>query len=112
MTKDRDKISGTGFFELNSKEELGPDISERNMNILKEAQSIMMHIRLQGVKSIYKMKDTPIRLSASVFFDLQHYTFNGTTYRYGTYPTSTQLDNFIKDIKDYVLKTIQKATEA
>ena len=112
MTKDRDKISGTGFFELNSKEELGPDISESDMNILKEAQSIMMHIRLQGVKSIYKMKDTPIRLSASVFFDLQHYTFNGTTYRYGTYPTPTQLDNFIKDIKDYVLKTIQKATEA
>jgi hypothetical protein len=81
------------------------------MAILKEAQSIMLHITLKGTKSIYKMKDVPIRLSASVFFDIQDYTFNGITYRYGTYPMPSQLDSFIKEIKDYVLKTIQKATE-
>ena len=111
MTKDRDQINGTGFFKLNSKEDLSFEMPEKNMEILKDAQSIMLHIHLQGVKSVYKMKDTPIYLKASVFFDLQHYTFNGTTYRYGTYPTLSQLDNFIKDIKNYVLTTIQKATE-
>lgn len=111
MTKDRDKINGTGFFKLNSKEDLSSEMPEKSMEILKDAQSIMLHINLQGVKSIYKMKDIPIRLKASVFFDLQHYTFNGITYRYGTYPTLSQLDNFIKDIKNYVLTTIQKATE-
>ncbi len=111
MTKDKDQISGSGFFELNCKEELTPDMSEKNMDILKDAQSIMLWIHLENVKSIYKMKDTPIRLNAGVLFDLQHYTFNGATYRYGTYPTQTQLDNFIKEVKDKVLTTIQKATE-
>lgn len=112
MTKDRDKISGTGFFALNSKEDIGLDMPEKNMNILNEAQSIMLHIILQGVKSAYKMKDIPIYLKASVFFEPSFYIFNDNTYKYGTYPTPAQLDNFIKEIKDYVLKTIQKATEA
>lgn len=111
MTKDRDKISGSGFFALDSKEELSSDMQGKNMEILKEAQSIMLHISLQGVKSIYKMKDLPIFLKASVFFEPSFYVFNGSTYKYGSYPTLSQLDNFIKEIKDYVLTTIQKATE-
>lgn len=111
MTKDRDQISGSGFFALDSKEELSSDMQGKNMEILKEAQSIMLHISLQGVKSIYKMKDLPIFLKASVFFEPSYYVFNGSTYKYGSYPTLSQLDNFIKEIKDYVLTTIQKATE-
>ena len=111
MTKDRDKISLNNFFLLNSKKELSLDMSEKDMEILKEAQSIMLHISLEGVKSIYKMKDIPIYIKASVFFDLQYYTFNGINYKYGSYPTPSQLDSFIKEIKDSILKTIQKATE-
>ncbi len=111
MTKDRDKISLNNFFLLNSKKELTLDMSEMDMEILKEAQSIMLHISLEGVKSIYKMKDIPIYIKASVFFDLQYYTFNGINYKYGSYPTPSQLDSFIKEIKDSILKTIQKATE-
>lgn len=110
MTKDRDQISGSGFFALDSKEELSSDMQGKNMEILKEAQSIMLHISLQGVKSIYKMKDLPIFLKASVFFEPSYYVFNGSTYKYGSYPTLSQLDNFIKEIKDYVLTTIKKAT--
>ena len=112
MTKDKDQINGTSFFPLNSKEDLSLDMPEKNMDILKGAQSIMLHISLQGVKSIYKMKNTPIFIKASVFFETSFYVFNDTTYKYGTYPTLSQLDNFIKEIKNYVLTTIQKATEA
>lgn len=112
MTKDRDQISGSGFFVLNYKEDINDDLPEKDKEILKEAQSIMLHISLQGVKPIYKMKDTPIFLKASVLFESTYYVFNGTTYKYGTYPTPTQIDSFIKEIKDYVLTTIQKATES
>ena len=112
MTKDRDQISGSGFFVLNYKEELNEDLPEKDKEILKEAQSIMLHISLQGVKPIYKMKDTPIFLKASVLFESTYYVFNETIYKYGVYPTPTQIDSFIKEIKDYVLTTIQKATES
>lgn len=111
MTKDKDQINGTGFFKLNSKEELNSEMPEKNMEILKDAQSIMLHINLQGVKSIYKMRDTPIYLKASVFFEPTFYIFNDTTYKYGTYPTANQIDNFIKGIKDLVLSIIQRAIE-
>lgn len=110
MTKDKDQISGSGFFELNYKEELNADLPEKERDVLNEAQSIMLHISLQGVKAIYKMKDTPIFIKASVLFESTYYVFNGITYKYGTYPTSTQVDNFIRDTKDNVLTTIQQAT--
>lgn len=112
MTKDRDQICGSGFFALNYKEDINEDLPEKDKEILKEAQSIMLHISLQGVKPIYKMKDTPIFLKASVLFESNCYVFNGMTYKYGLYPTPTQIDSFIKKIKDYVLTTIQKATES
>lgn len=111
MTKDRDQISGSGFFALNYNEDLNDSLPEQCKEILKEAQSIMLHISLQGVKPIYEIKDTPIFLKASVIFESTYYVFNGKTYKYGTYPTPTQIDCFIKEIKDYVLMTIQKATE-
>lgn len=111
MTKDRDQINVPGFFELNYQEELNANISEGKLNIIKEAQSIMLHISLQGVKSAYKMKDIPIFIKASVLFEPTYYVFNGGMYKYGNYPTSTQIDNFIKETKDHVLTMIKKATE-
>lgn len=111
MTKDNDQISGSGFFELNYQKELAADMSEKEKGILNDAQSIMLQITLQGVKSIYKMKDTPIFIKASVFFESTYYVFNGESYKYGNYPTPTQIDNFIKETKDHVLTTIKKATE-
>lgn len=111
MTKDNDQISGSGFFELNYQKELDADIPEKEKGILNDAQSIMLHIYLQSVKSIYKMKDTPILIKASVLFEPAYYVFNGETYKYGVYPTPTQIDNFIKETKDHVLTMIKKATE-
>ena len=111
MTKDRDKISDSGFFALNHQKELGENLSVKEKKVLEDAQSIMLHIYLQGVKSIYKMKDTSISIKASIIFEPTVYVFNGETYKYGTYPTPTQIDNFIKETKDHVLATIKKATE-
>lgn len=111
MSKDKDNISGSGFFRLNYKEELNANLPVKEKNVLDDAQSIMLHIYLQSVKSIYKMKDTPILIKASVLFEPAYYIFNGETYKYGTYPTPTQIDNFIKETKDHVLTMIKKATE-
>lgn len=57
------------------------------------------------------MKDTPILIKASVLFEPAYYVFNGETYKYGVYPTPTQIDNYIKETKDHVLTMIKKATE-
>lgn len=111
MSKDKDNISSSGFFRLNYKEELNANLPAKEKNVLDDAQSIMLHIYLQSVKSIYKMKDTPILIKASVLFEPAYYIFNGETYKYGVYPTSTQIDNFIKETKDHVLTMIKKATE-
>ena len=109
MSKDRDSISFSGFFDLNDKTELSMDMSKKEMEVLKEAQSIMLHISLSGVKSIYKMKDEAIYINATVYFDLQYYTFNGIDYKYGTYPLPSQIDNFINETKKNILIKIQKA---
>lgn len=111
MTKDRNQISGTGFFMLDRTKELSMDMSEKELGVLEEAQSIMLNIYLQGVKSIYKMKDTTISLNASVIFEATYYIFNGTTYKYGEYPTSKQLNNFVDDMKDIILRKIKQSVE-
>ena len=111
MTKDRNQISGNGFFKLDSNKELAMDMSEKELGVLNEAQSIMLNIYLQGVKSIYKMKDTTISLNASVIFEATYYIFNGTTYKYGEYPTSKQLNNFVDEMKDTILKKIKQSVE-
>ena len=111
MTKDRNQISGNGFFKLDSNKELSMDMSEKELGVLNEAQSIMLNIYLQGVKSIYKMKDTTISLNASVIFEATYYIFNGTTYKYGEYPTSKQLNNFVDEMKDTILKKIKQSVE-
>lgn len=107
MSKDRDQISGNGFFKLDSTKELTKDMSEKENGIMNEAQSIMFHISLQGVKAIYKMKDLPIHLNASVIFENSFYVFNKKTYKYGDYPTPTQLDEYVDGIKESVLKKIK-----
>lgn len=107
MSKDRDQINGNGFFRLDSTKELALDMSEKEKEILNEAQSIMFHISLQGVKGIYKMKDSPIFLNASVIFENSFYVFNGKSYKYGDYPTLTQLDEYVDGVKDFVLHKIK-----
>lgn len=111
MTIDRNSINSVRFFALNYQTELELDLPENEKEILREAQSIMLHISLREVKSAYKMRNTPIFIEASVIFEPTYYVFNGKTYKYGTYPTSTQIDNFIKETKDHVLTMIKKATE-
>ena len=106
MTKDRDRISGDGFFKLDPQKELSSGMSEMYLRILSEAQSIMLHISLRDVKSIYRMKDSPIFLKASVFFEDYYYVFNDKSYKYGEYPTKGQLDEFVNGMKDIVLKNI------
>jgi len=109
MSKDRNSISGNGFFDLRQKEELNMDIPQKEKNILEEAQSIMLSINLKGVKTEYNMKDIKIRLSADVLFDQVFYTFNNVKYKYGTFPNKHQIDEFISEIKESVLEKIQEA---
>lgn len=111
MSKDRDQINGNSFFELDRGKDLSTDICEKDMGVLKEAQSILFHISLQGVKSIYKMKDSPIFLKASVFFENSYYVFNDKAYKYGEYPTQVQLNEFVNGMKDFVLQKITASIE-
>lgn len=109
MTKDRGSISGNGFFDLKQKENLSMDIPEKEKDILKEAQSIMLNLHLNGIKAEYNMKNISIHLYADVLFDQIFYTFNNVQYKYGTYPDKHQIDVFITEIKDSVLKKLQNA---
>ena len=111
MSKDRDQINGNGFFELDRKRDLSADMCEKDMVVLKEAQSILFHISLQGVKPIYNLKDTPIFLKASVIFENSYYVFNEKAYKYGEYPTQVQLNEFVNGMKDFVLHQITSSIE-
>lgn len=111
MSKDKDRIYGNGFFELDRSKELSLDLSKHELEVLDEAQSIMFHISLMGVKGIYKMKDTSIYLAASVLFEGTYYVFNEKTYSYGYYPTIEEIDSVLKKNKDIVLKTIHQSIE-
>lgn len=109
MTKDRDQISGNGFFTLDRNRVLSEDMPKSNLQVLNEAQCIMLHINLQGVKTIYNMKDHPIYLRASVFFEETQYSFDNKNYQYGSYPSLKEQDDFIGRVKDKVLKEIQQS---
>ena len=111
MSKDRDSIHGNGFFMLDRSKVLTLDLSKHELEVLDEAQSIMFHISLMGVKGIYKMKDTPIYLTASVLFEDTYYVFNEKTYPYGDYPTIEEIDSVLKKNKDIVLKKIHQSIE-
>lgn len=111
MTRGKDSIVGESFFALDSGVDLKNDMPENEMAVLKDAQSIMFHISLKGVKSIYKMVDQPIFINASVLFDLTYYLFNGKKYCYGHYPSPSQLDEFVNGTKEYVLNLIKQSIE-
>ncbi|WP_075558080.1 Fic family protein [Parabacteroides timonensis] len=113
MTKNRDSISSGSFFNLNEKVELSIDnLSEKDMGILTEAQSIMFHMAFQGVRAEFNMKDTPIFKQASVLFDYSFYTFNEKSYKYGTFPSEDETTALIDSIKKDVLQRIQNAIQA
>ena len=109
MSKDRDQINGDGFFKLDRKEELTTNMTDKYLGIINEAQTIMLHITLKGVKSIYQMKDIPIFLNASVFFENTYYVFNNKTYKYGEFPTQSQLNEFVNGMKNLVLEKIKES---
>lgn len=113
MSKDRDDINAGYCFPLSEKEELSIfSISEEDMDILIDAQSIVFYIFLEWVKEDYKMKDISIDLRYSVLFDKSNYTFNGKTYRYGVFPSSEETKTLIDSIKKDVLQRIQDAIQA
>jgi Fic family protein len=112
MSKDRDNISGNGnsFFKLNDIKQLSLEsLSEKEKDVLTEAQSIMFHLAFQGVRKEYQMKDTGIFIKASVLFDYSHYTFNDKMYVYGTFPSQESLDEIIDKTKNEVLQKIELA---
>lgn len=113
MTKNRDAITSKSFFSLSEKKELSLEsLSDKDMDILVHAQSIMFHISFQGVKAEFNMKDLSIHLKPSVLFDFSHYTFNGKTYKYGIFPSSEEIKTLIDSIKKDVLQRIQNAIQA
>lgn len=111
MTKDRDKIEGNNWFRLNRQSPISPDLTEAQLNVLKDAQCIMLHIYFKGINARYKMKDNPINIRANVYFDLTTYSFDGQSYPYGTYPTNSKINDYIKKTKDNILQKIQTSIE-
>lgn len=112
VSKDRDTINGSSFFDLSEKKELSlEDLSEKDMDILKNAQSIMLRISFQGVRAEYNMKDISIHLQPSLLFDYSHYTFNKRTYKYGVFPSSEEVNTLIDTIKKDVLQRIHDAIQ-
>ena len=111
MTKDRDAINGNNWFRLDCHSPISPDLTEGQFNVLKDAQCIMLQIYFNGINARYKIKDTPIKTMASVYFELTTYSFDGQSYPYGTYPTNSQINDYIKKVKDTVLQKIQTSIE-
>lgn len=110
MSKDKDSLFSMKFIKLLDKDELSLDLSDKEKNIIEDAQSIMFHITFNGVKREYRMKDINIVIEASVIFELSYYSFRGKSYPYGTYPAQTEINNIISEIKSDVLDQIKKAT--
>lgn len=112
MTVNRDSNSGPFFF-LDEKKELSLDnLSDKEIDILTKAQSIMFHLAFQGVKAEFNMKDIAIYKQPSVLFDYSHYTFDGKNYKYGTFPSEDEVKNSIDSIKKEILQDIQHAIHA
>jgi len=109
MSKDISSISSKSI-NLLYKDELFLDISDKEKDIIKDAKSILFVTIFHRVKRVYKMKDISIRIEASVIFELSHYSFRDKLYPYGTYPTQTEINNIISEIKSDVLDKIKKAT--
>lgn len=113
MTKNRDQISTDSFFRLDPKKEMSLDhISDKEMDILTNAQSIMFHLAFQGVRGGFNMNDIAIYIQPSVLFDYSSYTFNGKNYEYGSFPTEHEIKTLIGSIKKDVLQRIQNAIQA
>ena len=111
MSKDKDTISRNSFFGLDPSKDLTNDRPQHDLEVIDEARSILFHYTLTGTKSKYKMKDTPIFIKASVFFEDICYVFNDKTYIYGSYPTKEDLDTCVDSIKEKVLNTISESLE-
>lgn len=111
MSKQREGIEMGGFFTLNADIPLTKNLPSKEMEILKDAQSIMLQIHLSGVRSIYNMKEIRINVRADVQFDLQSYSFDGQEYPYGKYPDVEAVEFFINKTKNSVLETIRKASD-
>ncbi|MBP5515548.1 MAG: Fic family protein [Bacteroidales bacterium] len=111
MTKDRDAINGNNWFSLDGHSPISPNLTEAQLNVLNEAQCIMLHMYFKGINARYKMKDNPINIRANVYFDLTTYSFDGHSYPYGTYPTNSQINDYINKVKDTVLQKIQTSIE-
>jgi Fic family protein len=111
LSKDRDTINIGGFLELNIDTPLSMDMTPEKMGIVNDAQSIMFHISMKGVKKNYSLRNISIYLRCSVIFNFQSYSFDGIEYAYGTYPSDLALDNCISKIKNDVLKQINAAVK-
>ena len=109
MSKEEGFISGDGFFCLDAKKELSINMPQEEKEILEEAQSIVMHIHLDKIKAEYNIEDISIYIKADILFNQTFYTFNNIQYKYGTYPTPYQIDEFINETKCSVLKKLQEA---
>ena len=79
------------------------------LEIIRDAQSILLHISFEDVKAEYNIKEIRIFLEADVLFDTQSYTFDGQQYAYGEYPDYDAINNFIGRIKQNVLATINNS---
>ena len=111
MSVNRDTVKGTGFFSLDPFVELTLDRSEREMEVLNEAQAILRTISMYDVKPVFRMRNEHISINASVYFENTYYVFNDKSYSYGTYPTEKDIDAALNGIKKSLLEQIDQALE-
>jgi Fic family protein len=96
--------------QLLNRDRLTLELSDKEENIMKAARSILFMIVFDNVKQEYKMEDLKIEIDANVIFNFSDYLFWNKSYLYGTYPSPSEINNIISEIKSYVLDKIRKAT--
>ena len=111
MSKQKRGIGTGGFFKLNPDIPLKKDLPAKELAILNEAQSIMLQVSFEGVKSAYKLNDIRIDIRADVQFDYHSYSFDGQVFSYGQYPDASMIEAFVDRMKKMVLDKMEKAAE-
>ena len=109
FSKQKKGLNIGNFFTLNADVPLTKDLPTDYLEIIRDAQSILLHISFEDVKAEYNIKEIRIFLEADVLFDTQSYTFDGQQYAYGEYPDYDAINNFIGRIKQNVLATINNS---
>lgn len=112
ISKGLDLFSDTMETSSVSKETLD---DPKTKDILENARALVFRIDLSDPKREYKMNPVLIRIDGRIFFEETYYIFAcnpDKRYPYGTYPSSEDVAQMIRDIRADILFQIKKAAKA